>query len=49
MMHETNADFGPREEENIIDIWIFALIIVVLGIIAILYYLRYVVTSFRYI
>lgn len=44
IMHETNAEFGPREEENIFDVWIFGVIFIVLGVIAILYYLRYVVT-----
>lgn len=42
MMHETNAEFGARDEENV-GIWAFGLIIIVLGGFAILYYLRYVV------
>lgn len=42
MMHETNAEFGTRDEENVVGIWAFGLIIIVLGGFAILYYLRYV-------
>lgn len=41
-MHETNAEFGTREEENVLGIWAFGLIFIVLGAIAILYCLRYV-------
>lgn len=41
-MHETNAEFGPREEENIFDFWIIGVVVIILGAIAILYYLRYV-------
>lgn len=43
-MHETNAEFEPHEGEMIINIWAFGSIFVVLGVIAILYYLRYVVS-----
>lgn len=42
-MHETNAEFGPREEESIFDFWIIGVVVVVLGVIGFLYYLRYVV------
>lgn len=41
-MHETEAEFGTREEENVVGIWGLGLIIIVLGAFAILYYLRYV-------
>lgn len=49
MMHETNAEFETRDEENVVGIWAFGLIFIVLGGFAILYYLRYVLrhlTSF---
>lgn len=42
-MHETNAEFEPRESEMNFNIWAFGLIFIVFGVIAILYYLRYVV------
>lgn len=39
-MHETNAEFEPREGEMNINIWAFGIVFVVFGVIAILYYLR---------
>lgn len=41
-MHETNAEFETRDEENVVGIWALGLIIIVLGGVAILYYIRYV-------
>lgn len=41
-MHETEAEFGTREEENVVGIWGFGLIIIIFGVITFLYYLRYV-------
>lgn len=42
MMHETIGEFETKDEENVVGIWAFGLITIVLGGIAILYYLRYV-------
>lgn len=42
MMHEANAEFETRDEENVVGIWAIGLIIIVLGGFAILYYIRYV-------
>lgn len=44
-MHETNAEFEIREEENVIGIWALGLFCIVLGVIALLYYLRYVASA----
>lgn len=41
-MHETNAEFEPRESEMNVNVWAFGIIFIVFGVIAILYYLRYV-------
>lgn len=45
-MHETSAEFEPREGEMNFNIWAFGLIFIVFGVIAILYYLRYVMVQF---
>lgn len=45
-MHETNAEFEPRESEMNVNIWAFGIIFIVFGVIAILYYLRYVQFSY---
>lgn len=47
-MHETNAEFEPRESEMNLNIWAFGLIFIVFGVIAILYYLRYVRFVLKY-
>lgn len=44
-MHETNAEFEIRDEENVIGIWALGLFCIVLGVIALLYYLRYVASA----
>lgn len=41
-MYETEAEFGSEDHEKFMDFWGFGLIIIFLGVIAILYYLRYV-------
>lgn len=41
-MHEAEAEFGIREDESVVGIWSFGLIIIIFGVITFLYYLRYV-------
>lgn len=40
-MHETEAEFETREMDNVFIIWAIALIVIVLGVIAILVCIRY--------
>lgn len=48
-MYETNEEIKTNREESIFGIWAFGLIIVILGAIAILYYLRYVCFDIIYL